>query len=72
MTKLPPHLVLTDNDNYCSVCGTSFKRDSRVSISKVFIIHLRKDHPRVIEEIPKVNELKKPPKSVSLPSQDEN
>jgi len=48
MSKLPPHLVERDKEKCCSVCGTIFKPDGQVSISKAFMVHLRKKHIPVL------------------------
>lgn len=44
MTRVGPHLTSHDDVKCCSVCGKEFPPDSKPSISKAFVAHVRAEH----------------------------
>ena len=46
MTRVGPHLTSKDAVKCCSVCGKQFPDDSKPSISKALVAHVREEHKR--------------------------
>ena len=44
MSRVGPHLITIAEVKYCSVCREPFPQDSKPSVSKAFVAHVREQH----------------------------
>ena len=42
--SFPPHLIKRNGEKCCSVCKKVFTADSKPSVSKAFVEHVRNEH----------------------------
>ena len=46
MSRVGPHLIIIAEIKCCSVCREPFPEDSKPSVSKAFVAHVREQHKK--------------------------